>query len=174
MSRLYSFKLHLSTENNNDFIYYMLNNNGKQNYMNCGYEDVLSIISTLEPVTYHIFMAPFEFAELHFIENIFPNIVFNYVIKLLVCDRVSFEHEFFQRISKAFPLLQIFYVTNFMLQLHNTERSSNNTQSHEIVEFRHLTSLNISRTDITYTEQFLNETKMHLPTLSELTVKYED
>ncbi|CAF5085951.1 unnamed protein product [Rotaria sp. Silwood1] len=81
--RLHSFKFYLSTENNrNDFVRYMSNNNIKQNYVNIGYEEVSNIICAVDPTIYHIFTLPFEFDKLSFIGNIFPNIVFNYVIEL--------------------------------------------------------------------------------------------
>jgi hypothetical protein len=175
MSRLHSFKFYLSTDNNrNDFVRYMSSNDIKQNYLNIGYEEVSNIITTFEPATYHIFTLPFEFVNLYFISNIFPNIVFNYVTDLTVHDRDPFEHEFFLRVAKAFPLLKEFTVINITPQSHNGKKSSDDIQSYQIVEYPHLTSLDIARTDITYTEQFLNESITHLPCLAELFVSYED
>jgi hypothetical protein len=176
MPRLDSFKFYLSTENDrNDLVRYMSNNDIKQNYVNRGYQEVSNIISsTVGPATYHIFTLPFEFVKLFYIGNIFPNIVFNYVIELNVDDSVPFEHEFFLRIAKAFPLLKTFCIINISTQSHNAKKSSDNIQSYQIAEFPHLTSLDIARTDITYAEQFLSETKTHLPCLDELSVEYED
>ncbi|CAF1481591.1 unnamed protein product, partial [Adineta steineri] len=45
-----------------------------------------------------MFTLPFQFDHLQDIGNILPNILFNNVVDLLICDEISFEHEFFQRI----------------------------------------------------------------------------
>ena len=55
----------------------------------------------------------------------------------------------------------------------NVKKSTDNIPSHQIVEYPHLTSFDMTRTDISYIEQFLNETKTHLPCLTELIVRYE-
>jgi hypothetical protein len=175
-SRLHSFKFYLSTENNrNDFVRYMSNNVIKPNDVNRGYQELANIISSIvDPVTYHVFTLPFEFVKLLFIGNIFPNILFNYVIELSVHDLVPFEHEFFLKIAKGFPLLKTFSIINITPQSHNAKKSFDSIHSYEIVEYPHLTSLDIARTDMTYTEQFLNENKTHLPCLTELSVSYKD
>ena len=43
-----------------------------------------------------------------------------------------------------------------------------------IVEYPHLVSLSIRYGHIDYVEQFLNETKTHLPRLTELNIRYID
>ncbi|CAF3079642.1 unnamed protein product [Rotaria socialis] len=45
-------------------------------------------------------------------------------------------------------------------------------QSHSIVEFPHLTSLNVRRADVYYVEQFLHAAKTYLPRLTKLEVDY--
>jgi hypothetical protein len=175
MSRLHSFKFYLSTYNNrNDLVRYMSSNDIKQNYLNFEYEEVSNIIcSTVKQATYHLFTLPFEFDTLYFIDNTFPNIIFNYVTTLYVDDSDPFEHEFFLRIAKAFPLLKTFTVINITPQSHNEKKSSDDIQSYQIVEYPHLTLLDIERTDITYIEQFLNESITYLPCLAKLFVRYE-
>jgi hypothetical protein len=176
MPRLDSFKFYLSTENDrNDLVRYMSNNDIKQNYLNIGYREVSNIITSAgDQATYQIFTLPFEFDEPLSIGHIFPNIVFKYVTELSAYDWVPFEHEFFLRIAKAFPLLKTFHVSNIILPWNNTNKSTDNIQSYEIVEYPHLTSLDISGSDTSQTEQFLNETKTHLPCLAKLIVQYED
>jgi hypothetical protein len=144
--------------------------------MNIGYQEVSNIVQFAgNTSTYHVFTLPFQFAKLIYIGNIFPNISFTHVIDLCVHDEFPFEHEFFLRISKAFPKLKEFCVMNIRPLLYEVEKSSNNTiQSFEIVEYPHLTFLDISRTNRYYVEQFLNETKTHLPCLAALRVRYEE
>ncbi len=176
MSRLCSFKFYLSSNSNrNDLVRYLSNNDIKQNYMNIGYQEVSNIVCfTIVTGTYHIFTLPFEFVKLISIGHIFPNIIFNNVIELWVQDAVPFEHEFFLRIAHSFPLLKSFYVSDCTPLSYNAKKSSDNIQSYRIVEYLHLTSLDITRTDIDCVEQFLNETKIHLPRLAELRIRYED
>ncbi|CAM2729549.1 unnamed protein product [Rotaria socialis] len=109
-----------------------------------------------------------------FIGTTFPNIVFNNVVELRVHDVVPFEHECFLRIAKAFPLLRKFYVSDLTSLSYNAKKSSDNILSYQIVEYPYLTLLDIGRTNTTYVEQFLNETKTHLPCLAELRVGYDD
>ncbi|CAF4439699.1 unnamed protein product, partial [Rotaria magnacalcarata] len=174
--RLHSFKFYLSTEHNiNDLVCYLSNNDIKQNYMNIGYQEVSNIVCfAVDRATYHIFTLPFEFMWLLSIGTIFPNIVFNNVIELSVHDVVPFEHKFFLRIAKAFPLLRNFYVSDLSSLSYNAKKSSDNILSYQIVEYPYLTLLDIARTNTTYVEQFLNETKTHLPSLAELRVGYDD
>ncbi len=176
MSRLCSFKFYLSSNSNrNDLVRYLSNNDIKQNYMNIGYQEVSNIVCfTIVTGTYHIFTLPFEFVKLISIGNIFPNIIFNNVIELWVQDAVPFEHEFFLRIAQAFPLLKILSVSDFSPLSYTVKKSSDNIQSYQIVEYPHLTLLDITRAGVNYIEQFLNETKTHLPSLARLNVFYEE
>ncbi|CAF2141277.1 unnamed protein product [Rotaria magnacalcarata] len=176
LSRLHSFNFYLSTENNrNDLVRYLSNNNVKQNYMNTGYQEVSTIVSfSVNTARHHIFTLPFEFIKFLGIGNIFPNIVFKNVIELYVHDVVPFEHEFFLRIAQAFPMLKRFCISHLSRHSHNSKKSTDNIQSHQIVEYPHLTFLDITRVDNNYVEHLLNETKTHLPSLTELHVRYED
>ncbi|CAF2986919.1 unnamed protein product [Rotaria socialis] len=175
-SRLHSFNFYLSTENNkNDLARSLSNNNIKQNFTNTGYQEVSSIVSfSACTATHHVFTLPFEFVKLLGIGNIFPNIVFKNVIELCVRDMVPFEHEFFLRIAQAFPRLQRFYISDLSSQSHNWKKSTDIVEPHQIVEYPHLTFLDITRVSIKYVEQLLDETKTHLPSLTELHVRYED
>ena len=175
-SRLHSFQFYLSTENNNnDLVDYLSNDDIKRNYMNIGCQEISNIVHfDVHIATYHIFTLPFNFDTLTCVGNRFPNILFNYVIYLSVRDTVQFEHEFFLRIAKAFPLLKTFRVFNIRPMSNNVQKSTDNISSHQIIEYPHLTSLQIMGTVISYVEQFLNETKTHLPCLTELRVRYED
>lgn len=175
LSRLYSFKFYLSTENKkDDLIRYLANNDIKHNYKKLGCEEILDMASfTRNTGTYHVFTVPFEFTLLMSVGNIFPNIVFFNVIDLWIYDIVPFEHEFFLRIARAFPLLKRFYLTTLTTMSSNLLKSSDSIPTAEIVEYPHLVLLDLERTDTNYVEQFLNDNKTHLPCLSELFVFYE-
>ncbi|CAF4739806.1 unnamed protein product, partial [Rotaria socialis] len=175
MQRLRSFNFYLSTYNDrNDLVRYLSNNHIEQNYITTVYHEVSNIVCfSVDTATYHVFTLPFEFTKLIFIGNIFPNIIFNYVIELWVHDVVPFKHEFFQRIAQAFPLLERFCLSDFSPTSFAANISSDNIQSHEIVEYPHLTSLDLTRVGNNDIDQFLNESKAHLPHLAELRIFYE-
>ena len=176
MPQLNAFNFYLSTENNiTDLVQYLSDNDVKGNYQNIGHQEVSDMVCfSINTVTYHIFTLPFEFNELMSLGNIFPNIVFTYVMELWVHDVVPFEYEFFQRISKAFPLLKNFHISIFTPLSFDNETLSLSIESCEIIKYPHLTLLDIRRTNINYVEQFLNETITHLPCLLELRVVYEE
>ncbi|CAF5050278.1 unnamed protein product, partial [Rotaria magnacalcarata] len=147
MSRLHSFNFYLSTENNrNDLVRYLSNNNFKQNYTNTVYQEVSNIISfSACTAAHHVFTLPFEFIMLLDIGNMFPNTVFKNVIELRVHDVVPLEHEFFLRVAQAFPRLQRFYISDLSSESHNSKKSTDTVQPHQIVEYPHLTFLDITR-----------------------------
>jgi hypothetical protein len=170
LSQLNSFKFYLSVINNqNHFIKYLSNNNRNMKYQQTS--DIVCFYNN--EVTYHLFTLPFEFIKIFNIGNRFPNIRFNNVIELWVLDVVPFEHEFFLRISRAFPLLKNFVVTDFKSVLINDIHLSDNIQSYEIVKYPHLTALDLTRAGVSCVDQFLNENKTHLPRLNQLRIFYE-
>jgi hypothetical protein len=175
MSRLISLKFSLSIEyNREDLVDYLSNNDMKENYPRIGYEQIFNTVCySRHTGTYNIFTVPFQFDAFMTLANKFPNIVFKYVIELWVRDMLPFEHEFFLRIAKAFPLLKKFYVTDLGQSSHS-KNTSDNIQSYEIIQYPHLTLLDITRADISNVERFLNEKKTYLPCLTELHVNYED
>ncbi|CAF3049153.1 unnamed protein product [Rotaria sp. Silwood2] len=121
----------------------------------------------------HVFSLPFMFDYLGCIGNTFPSIIFNHVRRLTVCDEVAFEHEFFNRIAWSFPLLKHLCVINFNSQSQISNKlNSNDNQLNSIVKYSHLIWLRIDSVHIDYVEQFLNETKTHLPCLTKLSVYY--
>ncbi|CAF5123591.1 unnamed protein product, partial [Rotaria magnacalcarata] len=103
-----------------------------------------NIQQTLE-VACSIFSLPFAFDYLEDVGNIFPNIVFSYVTCSLVHDYDAFRHEFFVRIAQSFPLLKYLRIFNIESQLpvDPLTLSSDHSQSYTMVEYLHLTSLDV-------------------------------
>ncbi|CAF1590720.1 unnamed protein product, partial [Rotaria magnacalcarata] len=132
-----------------------------------------NIQQTLE-VACSIFSLPFAFDYLEDVGNIFPNIVFSYVTCSLVHDYDAFRHEFLVRIAQSFPLLKYLRIFNIESQLpvDPLTLSSDHSQSYTMVEYLHLTSLDVEYSHKDYLEQFLNETKAYVPYLNQLTVRY--
>ncbi|CAF3204472.1 unnamed protein product [Rotaria socialis] len=147
----------------------------QQTLINIGQHNTATIVNYLSRCTAEcsIFSLPFTFDYLRYLGNIFPNIVFNYVTYLLVEDHDAFGHEFFVRIARSFPLLKHLHILNIQPQLSsNLTLSSDHCQSYSIIEYPHLTSLDVICSLTDYLEQFLDETKASVPCLTELEVSY--
>lgn len=114
----------------------------------------------------HVYSLLFTMKYLHTITNNFPGGMFMSVCSLSVIDPIhSFEHDFFKRLSRSFPLLSDLTVFNGIQQ----------KQKHisSIVEFPHLSKLNLEYAHMDYAEQFLLNTNSHLPCLNHLEIPYE-
>ncbi|CAF3328068.1 unnamed protein product [Rotaria sp. Silwood2] len=146
-------------------------NIGHQQYM----ANIINYISSHEAVC-SIFSLPFTFDRTRAVGNIFPDIVFKYVTALVLHDIVPFNHEFFLRISRCFPLVQKLHVINLILESSCDINSflSNDSQSCSIAKYPHLTRLDIMRGNINNIEEFLNETKTSVPCLTKLVIKYNE
>ncbi|CAF2946844.1 unnamed protein product [Rotaria sp. Silwood2] len=152
------------------------NDDIKLTFTDIGYEKVACIIDYMydDKALCHVFSLPFEFDCLERIGNNFPTIVFSNVTYLWVCDTIPFEYEFFIRVAQFFPHLRKFHVMNALSpSLNHTDFQRDTNNSYSIVEYPHLTSLTIIYVHIDYVEQFLLHTKISLPRLTELKVKYE-
>ncbi|CAF3764374.1 unnamed protein product, partial [Adineta steineri] len=152
---------------------------------NIGLQHVTSMINDCDGVVNYvhgvraacsIFSLPFKFDYLRDIGNNFPNIVFSYVTCLVIQDIIPFEHEFFMRIARSFPLLKHLCIRNSESQKLDSLMtfSSDNCQLHSIIEYPHLTILDIKFSHRDYVEQFLNETKTIVPCLTEFEVSFVD
>ncbi|CAF1143592.1 unnamed protein product [Rotaria sordida] len=102
------------------------------------------------------------------ISNRFPNMIFDTVTHLYAYDTIPMEHEFFMQISRNFPKLKCFSMKNDNRQTRNCDQWN----SYPIIEYSHLISLDIMNVNTDYVEQFLLQTKTHLPCLTELKVNY--
>jgi hypothetical protein len=177
MPRLHSFIFYISTVNTlNGFAHYLSDEDVQRTFTNIGYQQVACIVNyfrTFKAIC-HIFSLPFTFDRLEKIANKFLPIIFNNVTYLKVYDVIPFKHEFFHRIVQAFPSLKSFCIMNYMPQPQTVEKTPcDNHQLYSIVEYPHVTSLDIKCVHIDYIEQFLFETKAYLPCLIELKVNYD-
>ncbi|CAF0798981.1 unnamed protein product [Adineta steineri] len=157
----------------------------QQTLTNIGQQHVSSIVNYFTGcvnsdfgigVACSMFSLPFEFDYLQDLGNRFPSIVFSYVTYLVIRDIIPFEHEFFMRIARFFPLLKHLCIRNKKSQELDglMTFSSDNCQLHSIIEYPHLAILDVKFSDTDYVEQFLNETKTFIPCLTELGVSFVD
>jgi len=76
-------------------------------------------------------------------------------------------------LHRSFSLLKDFEVVNFTSQFWDGEKLVfDDTQSYSVVEYPHLTSLDIRAVDGDYVDQFLNMTKTYVPRITTLKVDY--
>jgi hypothetical protein len=114
----------------------------------------------------HIYSLPYQFDNFHNLTNSFQGGIFEKVTWVTITDTRSFEHEFFQIISKSFPFLR-------ELSVGNNEQQNNKQHSSTFVIFPHLRNLNLAFAHIDYAEQFLLKRNTYLPCLVDLRIKYE-
>ncbi|CAF3252923.1 unnamed protein product [Rotaria socialis] len=147
----------------------------QKTFSNIGYQQVACVINyCYRSAECHIFSLPPVFDTLHSIGNTFPPIVFSYVTSLQVHDDVPFKHEFFLRVAKFFPSLQELNVLNIKSESQISDNiASTDNQLSSIVEYPHLISLHLGLSHTDYYEQFLNNTRTHLPRLTQLKVNYK-
>ncbi|CAF1577956.1 unnamed protein product [Rotaria magnacalcarata] len=120
-----------------------------------------------------VFSLPVKFHRLEEIGNNIPNIMFTTVTHLKLWDKHPFKHEFFIRLTQAFPFLQDLSIKIIQPPFWKSrERHLYEIDWCSIVEYPYLVSLNITCAHIHYVEHFLNDTKTHLPRLTELKVNY--
>ncbi|CAF3091368.1 unnamed protein product [Rotaria sp. Silwood2] len=178
MPRLHSFTFYISTDNTVDLFHDVPRQDNQRIVTNIRQQLMANIMHYTgdNKAVYHIFSLPFVFDHLEDIGNIFPDTIFSYVTYLLVQDIFAFNHEFFIRIARSFPLLNNLRIVNFQSQstCNLNTFSSDSSQSYSIVEYPYLTSLDVRTADIDYAEQFLNETKTYAPYLAELTIHYRN
>jgi hypothetical protein len=126
-------------------------------------------------IRYHVFSLPFIFNRIEYIGNSFTNTIFKNVSCLCINDGIPFEHEFFVRLARCFPLLESLIIINFKAQSTDSAESGhdNTNGSFEVVQYLHLTFIDFVHAHIDYVEQMLNESKTRLPCLTELSIDYD-
>ncbi|CAF4325880.1 unnamed protein product, partial [Adineta steineri] len=173
MPQLHSFTFYISTFIDTVDLFYNLSNEDiQQTLTNIRQQNVASMVNyiTFDKPECSIFSLPFTFDYLEGLGNEFLNIIFNHVTFLRIEDINGFKHEFFIRLARSFPLLKCLHICNVESQLSYDFNTflSDTTQSYSLIEYPHLTSLDVRYANECYLEQFLNETKAYVPCLMEL------
>ena len=112
-----------------------------------------------------IYSLPYQFGYFSFLSNSFQNGTFEKVLRLMMADIRSFEHEFFQIISVSFPLLRHLHIFN-----HEPQKSKQ--QSKTLITFPKLLHLDIDSAHVDYAEEFLLDQYCHSPCLLKLRIRY--
>ncbi|CAF4381357.1 unnamed protein product [Rotaria sp. Silwood2] len=153
------------------------NDDIERTFSNLKHQQVACMVDYFIPLKMvcRVFSLPFKFDRLEHVTNNIPNIVFKSVTRLNLWDKDPFKHEFFVRLTRAFPFLKKLSIWNIQAPFSTfDERHLSDKDWCSIVEYPHLISLDVARANTHYVEHFLNETKTHLPHLTELKVTYDD
>jgi hypothetical protein len=178
MPQLHTFTFYIVSENViADPTVHVYAHDIQKTFTNIKHQQVACMVDYFVPmiIMCRVFSLPFKFHLLEDITNNIPNIVFNSVTDLKLRDKDPFKHEFFVRLTQAFPFLQSLSIWNIrppFLRFDEFHLADKDWCS--IVEYPHLISLDIKETNAYYVENFLNETKTHLPRLTKLKVDYDD
>jgi hypothetical protein len=178
MPQLHTFNFYIGTRIEiSDSTIRLSNKDIQRTFTNRRYGQVLCIVDYLDDFKgiCKVFSLPFTFARLERLSNNFPSIIFNNIIHLTLWDTIAFEHEFFVRVARAFPLLKYLIVNNIRppFWIFQKPHPHPNDYYSPIVEYPHLISLDLSFVNPYYVDQFLNEKKTNLPRLTKLYVIYE-
>ncbi|CAF0853120.1 unnamed protein product [Adineta steineri] len=176
MLQLHTFTFYISSEKRIEVLPLRLSNSDIQrtftNTLNRQVVCSVHYFSDFDNIC-HVFSLPFTFDHLEKISNHFPNMIFNSVTYLTLYDIIPFQYKFFVQIAQAFPLLNYLSINNDEPPSLNIYNSRFIDKSWLTIEYPYLTSLDLSFAHIYYINQFLNEKKTILPSLSELIVDYE-
>ncbi|CAF4445531.1 unnamed protein product, partial [Rotaria sp. Silwood2] len=119
----------------------------------------------------HIYSYPSKMIYYSDITNQFPGGLYEYVRQVSLFDEKPFEHEFFLRIQKSFPLLEILCVKNKKPQIR--KQSNDNQQYLSLIQFSSLSELRLNDVHNDYIEEFLFHTKTYLAKNVNLFIEYE-
>ncbi|CAF1272668.1 unnamed protein product [Rotaria sordida] len=118
----------------------------------------------------HIYSYPYTLNNYYKITNNFPGGLIKCVSKISLYDERPFEHEFFLRIAQSFPLVKDLTLVNMKPQ--NGKQTDDN-QNLPVIEYPHLTTLDLTKSHLDYIEQFLLDTKTILSSNVDLSVVYQ-
>jgi hypothetical protein len=122
----------------------------------------------------HTYSYPFTIKRYENVPNNFPGEIFKCVREVSLFDERPFEHEYFLLISQAFPFMNKLSVCNKKPQNNKLcNQSKNINQQSSIIEYPHLTHLDLTDAHDDYVEEFLLDTKTSLPNHVHLYAKYK-
>jgi hypothetical protein len=117
----------------------------------------------------HIYSTPFKITRFIFLTNNFRGCDHHleYVIDLTLYDARPFKNEFFQWISRAFPLLKYLKINNLIPQKNKYQIESSK------ISYLYLIKLKLFHAHTDYADQFLNHANAYVPRLHTLAIQYD-
>ncbi|CAF1377351.1 unnamed protein product [Rotaria sp. Silwood1] len=161
----------------NDQIYLSSNEDIQHSFKDFHDHQVISYVdyfSNRKQGQCQIYSFPHHVQYYDYITNSLSNGLFEHVREVSLFDERPFEHEFFLRIAKSFPLIEALFINNKQPQKNKFSQQSNDDDQHlSIIEYSHLRKLDLEEAHDDYVEQFLLDTKTCLPMKLDVEVDYE-
>jgi hypothetical protein len=162
------FSIHSNIEHENYLLHLPSNDDIQNTYKDLENNQIISYIHYFlkeNMSQYHIYSYPYQKDTLHRLTNSFPGGLFQFVHHVSLFDEYPFEHEFFIRISQAFPYLKTLKISN---------DSPKNDKQHQqsIIKYPYLTRLDFYDSHNDYLQEFLDENRTYLPDHVILDVAY--
>ncbi|CAF1575497.1 unnamed protein product [Adineta ricciae] len=114
----------------------------------------------------HIYSLPYHFYDFYFLNNAFPDGLFNNVRNLSMTENRPFVANLFKIISESFPLL-------VALDIFNLKSSELQQDPTICISFPYLEFLGVANAHLDYIRQFLIDKLCNLPRLTNLYIRYE-
>ncbi|CAF1392701.1 unnamed protein product [Adineta steineri] len=156
--------------------YLLTMNDIKNTFLNWKYSSVSCCIDHFSDgySYYHIYSTPFQMTDFMCLSNSFRGQDFLYVSSLWLFDTRPFEHDFFEWLSQACPLLKDLLIANLIPQKDKRQvKIIDDKQIVSKISYLHLSRLCLFLAHIDYVDQFLCYTNMYLPTLHTLSIQYD-
>ena len=117
----------------------------------------------------HYYSYPYRLRIYENITHNFPGGLFPCVREISLFDEHPYEHEFFLRLSQAFPFLRKLKIQNFKAQ----NAKSSDCQHLQVIEYSSLTELYLIEVHDDYIEQFLIDSKAFFPNDLSISVRFQ-
>ncbi|CAF3838869.1 unnamed protein product, partial [Adineta steineri] len=163
----------LRTSQTNNFL---TANDIKNTFLNWKYSSVNCCIDHFSDgySYYHIYSTPFQMTHFTCLSNSFHGQDFLYVTNLWLFDTRPFEHDFFEWLSQACPLLKYLLIDNLTPQKNKRQVAIiNDKRIVSKISYLHLSRLSLGYAHINYVDQLLCYTNTYLPTLHTLIIQYD-
>ncbi|CAF1180627.1 unnamed protein product [Adineta steineri] len=178
MTYLNKFRFHICTVlRTSETNYFLTTNDIKSTFLNWKYSSVSCCIDHFSSgySHYHIYSTPFQMTHFMYLSNNFRGHYLLYVTNLKLYDTRPFEHDFFEWIPQACPLLKHLIVNNSTPQKNKRQVTIiDDKQIFSTISYLHLFKLSLLHAHVDYVDQFLCYTNMYVPTLHTLSIQYDN
>ena len=126
-------------------------------------------------IQYHFYTSTFLNKYFSGVSNRFPGGRFDHVCRVSLYDEKPFEHEFFVRIERSFPLMEQLIIDNWQAQHQREESDQLSSYHRKISPIKYFSLGLIKLTDVHdhYLEEFLLHTKTTFDRQLTLLMKYD-
>ena len=131
-----------------------------------------SVVRKCMRTYHHVFTLPFRSTQLMYIGRDFPETRFQHVVNLWVTDVGQFDHDFFLRLARCFPVLQRLLVDEETSILWDEPDDFPAIRCDQVVQYPYLKTLHLFGAGLCCIEQFLNDNITRLPRLTQLTIMH--